>query len=564
MSYSQGRGRLYLGNVKWSTDNKNVFLFGKITNTNERAKGKLLRDDWMKTHLNLIKNNIIWQSPNTFVDINGRIKGLDTVNYCYYIPDESIGDNPFCCFVTDYDYLSANTTRLYLKCDTWQTFIYNTTLYQSYIQRGIIKKSADIVGANLQAEPFSPSLEYQDEITTIQPVDDWSPVWVLHSASRFNDSTKKYEYSGFNNNSFGEYGIYITSKQELENIIAKYGRKSMDDIVNGVDWKSILNSFLSGGTNPASVSALTSATSIAELQDHRDELIGVYAIPKWAYNLRDNDTYATNSRLNTAGTTIQLKTSTLSNNYTPRNKKMLTSICRGYMLANRTGLKIGLKPELFSGNSTKIILSNVNMGTNGYQYYIENYSDKQASFGDVLYGAERRVGFDSNTGLNKIINSIGAIQTIAQPISQISKGIAEDNIASIIGGFGNLSTAGISAIDQIGQHGQAFGTNSDVLKITGGRATLRFFELAPSINECEAIDDFFDMYGYSINEHKTIGNYTNNRSNWDFVKTDNANIRTYAPAKYEQEIKSIFDSGVRIWHNYEHYNDFTQPNNDSK
>ena len=80
----------------------------------------------------------------------------------------------------------------------------------------------------------------------------------------------------------------------------------MDDIVNGVDWKSILNSFLSGGTNPASVSALTSATSIAELQDHRDELIGVYAIPKWAYNLRDNDTYATNSRLNTAGTTIRM------------------------------------------------------------------------------------------------------------------------------------------------------------------------------------------------------------------------------------------------------------------
>ena len=573
MSYRIGKGSLYLGNVKWSTDNVNVVLFATALDDSEaKAQGKITRDNFMKSHLTKIKDNVIWYDPNTYVDVEGRIKSVDSVNYCYYEPDPDILDIHLCCFVTDYEYRSPNCTRLYLKLDTWQTYIYDTTLYQSYIERAIIPKANDSALYNTLPEPISATLENEYPLANIFQSSDWEPVWILHSASTYVESTAgkgEYKYSGIGaDNTFGEYCWRINSVDEMASYIRKYGRMSPQEALDtgSSDYSNWIADLLTGQAIDNAI-RIISTTSIAELQDHRNELIGLYAIPKWLSDSASDYQTLTNKRFHKKQT-ISLNSTRLANGYEPRNKKLLSSVCRGYIFANKNGLKIPLKPEIFTANSTEVTLTGIPTSISGFQYHFSNYADYQQSFGEIAYTSERRVGYDANTGLNKALNVIGAGTELVGSVGALAGSIATENPVGIVSGIGGTIGSGVRVIDSLGQKEEHFGNNGDLLRITGSgsgdfgnRAQLGLYEINPRLDQCQAIDNFFDMYGYAINRHWNIANYTNNRSEWNFVKTQNCDLRTYAPARYEEEIKQIFNNGVRIWHNYDHYAQYSLPNN---
>lgn len=561
MSYKEtgdGNGKLYIGRVKWDNDfnsgNYSAMLFDS-----ESARDKFFMDNFR-----LIKSNLIYQSPDTYIDVKERIEGIDDYNYIFFTNDSDISNQKYCCFLNNYEYIAPNTTRLYLELDVFQMLMYKTTFYQSYIERATVKRSADTVGAYVQGEPFSVNLVYEQKIKDILESSDWDPQWVLHSTSKFVDApgyADRYEYEGTGTgNTFGEYGFYINSKAELKKYIETYGRKGFDEILEdtsiSIDWKGLLNQLLSGGTAVGQEGiALNFGASLAELQDHRNELIGLYAIPKWA---KSSGKEATNTRVEKSES-ITLNDASLGNGYMPRNKKLLTSVCRAYVLLNQNGLQVALKPELFTRNTSVITVSGIPMSTTGYQYKISNYDDYSASFGEVPYNSDRRVGYDQNTGLNKILNTVGAVSNLAGAAANLAGG-------NYVQGAGELIQSGITAVDQIGSKGAYFGNNGDLLRVTDGRAQLRFFEMNPSVNECNAIDDYFDMYGYTINEIFNINNkdravYIRGRSNWNFVKVRKLNARCYAPMDWERKFKSIFESGVTLWHSYEHFADYSQKNN---
>lgn len=74
----------------------------------------------------------------------------------------------------------------------------------------------------------------------------------------------------------------------------------------------------------------------------------------------------------------------------------------------------------------------------------------------------------------------------------------------------------------------------------------------------ERLDKYFDMYGYLINTLKVptiIG-----RPNWNYVKTQGANILGNIPQYDLQTIKEMFDSGITFWHNPETFLDYSQNN----
>lgn len=590
MSYLNGspNGELYVGNVKWSNDYKHVIPFV------DRAA----RNNFLENHLTKIKNNVIFINPNRYVDINGKISDVETLNYMYYKNDSDISNTRYCCFITDYEYIAPKTTRLYIELDVFQMYFYTATFYKSYIERGIVKPSTNDANKNYLPEPINAPLEFEEQLKQILNDEDWQPIWVLHSASYYNSTTGEYDYKGKGtHNTYGEYGRFIESQREIEQVLKMYGRQSIADTLAKLDdniqqattsglnktfWRGIIQTWLSGGISTAQgytdmqgISALTDGLSLAQFQDHRDELIGLYAIPKWlkeSYTADGGDAnFADNKRIATSQISLPLNNSTLANGYTPRNKKLLTSVCRGYILANRTGLRIPFKPELFTGAAT-ITLNGITMSTGGYQYNIGNYADKQQSFGEVAYNSERRVGYDANTGINKALNILTAAGQTAATLGGIAGGMATANPVTVISSGGAAIGGLTSAIDKIGQQEAHFGSNGDLLRITGTRPALRWFEVNPSYSECEAIDDFFDMYGYTIQQHKNPlsfiyklvnGQYDRTqptRPKWNYVKTQNVNLRCNAPAVYENQLKAIFDAGITLWHSYADFGDYSQDN----
>lgn len=74
----------------------------------------------------------------------------------------------------------------------------------------------------------------------------------------------------------------------------------------------------------------------------------------------------------------------------------------------------------------------------------------------------------------------------------------------------------------------------------------------------ERIDKFFDMYGYLTNTLK-IPNI-NNRPNWNYIKTQGANILGNIPQEDLHQIKEFFDNGITLWHNPTNFLDYSVNN----
>ena len=70
---------------------------------------------------------------------------------------------------------------------------------------------------------------------------------------------------------------------------------------------------------------------------------------------------------------------------------------------------------------------------------------------------------------------------------------------------------------------------------------------------------FVSSNEYKINEVK-IPNLTG-RSNWNYVKTIDCNIIANVPQVDLQEIKSLFDNGITLWHKTSNFLDYSQNNN---
>ena len=74
----------------------------------------------------------------------------------------------------------------------------------------------------------------------------------------------------------------------------------------------------------------------------------------------------------------------------------------------------------------------------------------------------------------------------------------------------------------------------------------------------ERIDKFFDMYGYLTNSVKVPN--INNRPNWNYIKTQGANILGDIPQEDLMQIKEFFNNGITLWHNTNNFLDYSVNN----
>lgn len=74
----------------------------------------------------------------------------------------------------------------------------------------------------------------------------------------------------------------------------------------------------------------------------------------------------------------------------------------------------------------------------------------------------------------------------------------------------------------------------------------------------ERIDKYFDMYGYTVNNLEAIN--INSRSNWNYIKTQGANLLGDIPQFDLQALKEMFDNGVTFWHDPSKFLDYSQTN----
>lgn len=539
---------LYVGVVPWNSDLKNVQSYNSRAEQISTIQG-LLRHKY--EHINIIRRD-------SDLILKGVNEDLTQCNYLMY-QNKDISNKWYFAFIDNVQYNSLNSVIISHTIDVWQTYQFDITYYKNLILRSHVAKSTDTVGRWLAPEPISVAPEFERKHNVFNNL-SWTPQYVLHSTSVYNPNTKKYEYKGNGTGATlsAEYGVFVDNDDDVQTVVKNYGKLSAAEALKSNDddeYSNWISDLLTGQTIDKAVK-LISTTSISQLQDHRNELIGLYAIPAWVHD--GTNKYATNN-IKKKEVTTALPTATLACGYAPRNKKMLSSLCKAYLFYNENGFKLPLKPELFTSDTPVFTVKSTELSTNGFLLQIGSYADYTAKTNKISYNCENRLGYDANTGLDKVLNTLTSAVGVVNAVGSVASQAFAGNVGGAVQGAVGAVQQSINMIDALGQRGVNTGASGDIMSITEKRAMPVFADVSPTEAQCRYIDDYLDVYGYAINEIGKISTYMKNRSNWNYIQVANCNIKVSAPNDDVNKLKQMFESGVTIWHKI--FGDYDQNNN---
>ena len=539
---------LYVGVAPWNSDLKNVQSYASRAEQISTIQGLLSHK---YEHINIIRRD-------SDLILKGVNEDLTQCNYLMY-QNADISNKWYFAFIDSVQYNSLNSVIISHTIDVWQTYQFDITYYKNLILRSHVAKNTDTVGRWLAPEPINVAPEFERKHNVFNDL-SWTPQYVLHSTSVFNNTTKKYEYKGNGTGATlsAEYGIFVNNDDDVQTVVKKYGKLSAAEALKSNDddeYSNWISDLLTGQTIDKAVK-LISTTSISQLQDHRDELIGLYAIPSWVHD--GSNKYATNA-ITSKSVSVTLPTSTLACGYAPRNKKMLSSLCKAYLFYNENGFKLPLKPELFTSGSPSFTVKSTELSTNGFILQIGSYADYTAKTNKISYRCENRLGYDANTGLDKVLNTLTSAVGVVNAVGSVASQAFVGNVGGAVQGAVGAVQQSINMIDALGQRGVSTGASGDIMSITEKRAMPVFADVSPTEAQCRYIDDYLDVYGYAINEIGKISTYMKNRSNWNYIQVANCNIKVSAPNDDVNKLKQMFESGVTIWH--KNFGDYDQTNN---
>lgn len=545
---------LYVGVVPWNSDLKNVQSYESRAVQISTIQGLLVHK---YEHINIIRRD-------SDLILKGVNEDLTQCNYLMY-QNADISNKWYFAFIDKVKYNSLNSVIISYTIDVWQTYQFDITYYKNLILRSHVAKADDIVGRWLAPEPITVAPEFERKHNVFNDI-SWTPQYVLHSTSVYNPTTKKYEYKGSGTGASlsAEYGIFVDSDTDVQEVVKKYGKLSPAEALksdNDDEYSNWIADLLTGQIESFEKSLnnavkLISTTSISQLQDHRNELIGLYAIPAWVHS--GTNKYATNN-IKKKDVTTTLPTTTLACGYTPRNKKMLSSLCKAYLFYNENGFKLPLKPELFTSDTPVFTVKATELSTNGFLLQIGSYADYTAKTNKISYNCENRLGYDANTGLDKVLNTLTSAVGVVNAVGSVASQAFAGNVGGAVQGAVGAVQQSINMIDALGQRGVNTGASGDIMSITEKRAMPVFADVSPTEAQCRYIDDYLDVYGYAINEIGKISTYMKNRSNWNYIQVANCNIKVSAPNDDFNKLKQMFETGVTIWH--KNFGDYDQTNN---
>ena len=207
-----------------------------------------------------------------------------------------------------------------------------------------------------------------------------------------------------------------------------------------------------------------------------------------------------------------------------------------------------------------------------------NYNGSASSDNDAIQlGKFPICNFQNDMYTNWLTQN--SINVLGQNITTDDMNIASTSFGSLAGTITNVASgnyfgAGLnvasglqgiaSAMIQQKQHNMIAPTvngqlNSADVNVASGNNTFHFYKMSIKQEYAKIIDEYFDMFGYKVNDVK-VPNITG-RQNWNYVKTINCNFSGNIPQTDLNIIKTIFDNGITLWHNPSTIYNYNNSNN---
>ena len=463
----------------------------------------------------------------------GSFDSLVGYNYCMY-KNTGFSNKWFYAFISDMRYESNNSVSVDIQTDVFQTWMFEKVMKRSFIERSHVAKSTDTLGTytlpeNLETGEYKCMGEYKGDSDTL---------WNLE--------------------------IIVGSTYNLES----GGTWSVGNMYTGVYSGIPYYRF------PLTSDATLSQKIVDMGQEVAQSAIQtMFLAPAWVVEVEGSTCYVKRG-LAAKITDIKVPVVNTIDGYTPKNKKVLQFPYCYLDGSNGNG-----------GNAIYHVEKFYNTDYNGYytfrcygvlvpgcsirmipKYYngLEVNNDEGITLGkypQLGWSTDQYTNWLTQNGVNIGISTAGALAKTALGVGAMA--LAPELL--LLGG--GMAVSGLSEIGQtaseIYQHSlvppQSEGNlNSGDVTSTIGYNRFRIKRMTIRQEYARIIDNYFEMFGYKLNT-VAVPN-TTSRSKWNYIKTINVNITGDIPEQDMQKLKALYNSGFTIWHDTNHYLDYSQTN----
>lgn len=412
-------------------------------------------------------------------------------------------------FIDKVEYLNPTTSLIYFTIDVWQSFLFDITWLNCFIEREHV--ADDTIGANLVDE----NLDIGMLKTYVQ--NDWQNLTNM--------------------------AIVIATTADISTPPLTFYGRMIDNVYSGVGFYAVKPAYY--GNVQSYLNQLASAGKL-------DAIVSIFMFPiDFLPTLLDVPPYFTeisSGTLTDAITYDASKQLTDIDNYDPKNNKLFCYPYNFLRVSNNMGQTFDYHYERCTGSNVEFTAYCALSPDPTVLLKSENYLGASDNMDNSL----SLNGYPLCSWSNDVYSNWFASQRSSTMASLASSGIA------IAGGFasGNALVAGggiLTALNTIGQL-QDKSIEPNTLKgsinqnsiIRADRNTFTFRQMGITAEYAKIIDTYFTMYGYKVNNLKTPNIKT--RPHWNYLKLTQANIYASIPHDFIDKLKTSLTKGITFWH----------------
>lgn len=500
-------------------------------------------------------DNFTYQRKDNTIRIPANIEGILQYNYVMY-RNTAFSNKWFYAFITDMQYLNDEVTAVTIKTDVWQTWQFDLNYKRTFVEREHV--SSDTVGLHTVPENLETGEYIQNNSRNIAP-----------NPSEIQWNVQGYTYEG------GQYMIafqlseLLPSIYSIANVAQNYNGIYSGLFIVGVDSAADALEFIRGYDEEGKGGAIISCflTYPHFFNAGYSQPIGTHGHSARVYPAKTKYT-AEIIKHNVSLTQTGFNFNTL-NGYSPKNNKLKTYPYCYYLVDNNAGQTNVLRYELFKktttypnptfnmygtigqGNSIKLVPLNYK-GTDDTDNFQEGIQAGKLPV--CAWASDYYLNWVTQNAIN--MNTGVVTSAITGALSGNFVGAATSTLMAVINNVARSETAKLEPDIARGNINVCDLNVGYFYNLGGALFTIKAMSIRAEY--AKIIDDFFSVYGYKVNEVK-IPNITGRR-NWNYVKTIGCYIDAEIPQSDLQEIKSMFDKGITLWHNPATFADYSQNN----
>lgn len=181
-----------------------------------------------------------------------------------------------------------------------------------------------------------------------------------------------------------------------------------------------------------------------------------------------------------------------------------------------------------------------------------------AGFAGILGGAYAGAGSALSGSVSNFVSTSGADYSMLGSSGASGMAGLPNNPAMGIGGIGAVLGLMAQKEDHKVNSQRAVGNKSTSAIAMLGKHIIQLQSMCIQQNYAEAIDSFFDKYGYKQNIIAVPN--IKARPHWNYIKTVGCDVKASLPAQLVGQINSIHDSGITFWKNLDSIGDYSMDN----